>query len=279
MFKKIVSDPLLHFIVISILFFVGYSMLNPASSDKQTILVSEGRVAQIKNSFVTQWKREPFPKELDDAIYSFAINEMYLLEARSLKLDVGDNVINRRLRQKMTFLLNDLAASKEPSEDELTSFYQDNSDKYRAPAQYGFQQVFISSDRTEKEVELLVALQQQRIQQGFAPKGDHSLLPGEVRLGNEIQLDRKFGENFSLSLASLELNQWTGPIRSAYGQHFIFLKTRQATKIKPFEVVRASVIDDWQYQNSNAYQKQYEQSLLDIYRIDREKPQAGELSQ
>jgi hypothetical protein len=276
MLKKIISDPLLHFIVISILFFVVYSMLNPASSDKQTIPVSEGRVAQIKNSFAAQWKREPFPKELDDAIYSFAINEMYLLEAKSLKLDVGDKVINRRLRQKMSFLLNDLAVSKKPSEDELSRFYQDNSEQYRAPAQYGFQQVFISSDRTENKVKSLIALQQQRMEQGLAPEGDRSLLPGEVKLDNEIQLDRKFGENFSSSLASLELDQWSGPIKSAYGLHFIFLRTRKVATIKPFEAVRASVVDDWQYQNVNAYQKEYEQSLLDTYQIDVQKSQTNE---
>jgi len=278
MLKKIISEPLLHFLVISLLFFVVYNRLNPAQADKQTIHVSEGRVAQIKNSFVTQWKREPFPKELDNAIYSFAVNEMYLLEAKALSLDVGDKVINRRLRQKMTYLLDDLASNNEPSANQLKQFYLDNADNYRSPSQYGFTQIYISSDRSDGELQSILALQKQRIQQGLTPKGDSSLLPGEVSLETEIQLDRKFGENFSTKLEAIEINQWSGPIKSAFGLHFILLKTRKLAELKAFERVQKSVLEDWQYQNVKAYQKQYEQGLLDIYQVDVQNPQVSELA-
>ena len=89
MLKKIITEPLLHFIVISILFFAVYNILNPEKADQQTIIVSEGRVAQIKNSFIEQWKREPQAGELDNAIQAFAINEMYVQEARAANLHVG----------------------------------------------------------------------------------------------------------------------------------------------------------------------------------------------
>ncbi|MGK0498588.1 MAG: parvulin-like peptidyl-prolyl isomerase [Oceanicoccus sp.] len=276
MLKKIIREPLVHFLVVSASFFLVYNMLNPIVSDMQTIYISEGRIAQIKNSFAAQWKRQPLANELDDAVNSFSINQMYLLEAKSLSLDIGDSVINRRLRQKMTFLLNDLAASKEPSEDELLAFYLKNSDKYRAPAQYGFKQIFISSDRAESDVQSLLALQLQRIQQGLSPEGDHSLLPSEVKLANDTQLDRDFGKNFSLALVSIDLDQWSGPIQSAFGQHFIFLETRKAAQMKPIEEVRASVVDDWQYQNAKNYQQQYEQKLLETYQIDVQKHQINE---
>jgi len=50
--------------VIPILFFAVYNILNPAKTDQQTIIVSEGRVAQIENSFIERWKREPLTQEL-----------------------------------------------------------------------------------------------------------------------------------------------------------------------------------------------------------------------
>jgi hypothetical protein len=276
MLKKIIREPLLHFLTIAVLFFAVYSLMNPSTSDRQTIVVSEGRIAQIRNSFAAQWKREPLPKELEDAIYSFAINEMYILEAKALGLHQGDKVINRRLRQKMAFLLNDLAANKEPSEEELIAFYQDNSAKYRSPAKYGFKQIVISTDREASEAQSLLALQQQRIQRGLIPEGDSSLLPSEVKLANKAQLSAKFGREFAVALSTIKLNQWSEPIQSAFGFHFVFLTAREIATIKSFDVVRNSVLDDWQYQYGKDYQKQYEQTLLERYQIDVKKSPAGE---
>jgi parvulin-like peptidyl-prolyl isomerase len=276
MLKKIIREPLLHFLIIAVLFFAVYALMNPSTSDTQTIVVSEGRIAQIKNSYAAQWKREPLPKELEDAIYSFAINEMYILEAKALGLNQGDKVINRRLRQKMAFLLNDLASNKEPSEQELIAFYKDNDEKYRSSAKYGFKQIVISTDREESEVQSLLALQQQRIQQGLDPEGDLSLLPREVKLADKKQLRGKFGEKFAAALSTIKLDQWSEPIQSAFGFHFVFLKAREIATTKSFDVVRNAVLDDWQYNYGKDYQTQYEQALLERYQIDVEKSPAGE---
>lgn len=267
MLKKIISEPLLHFIGISILFFAAYNIINPEKADPQIITVSEGRIAQIKNTFIEQWKREPIKQELENAIKGFAIDEMYILEAKASNLDVGDQVINRRLRQKMTFLLEDLASSQEPSEDELKTFYNDNHDKYRLPAQYSFSQVFFSADRSENERQALLAKQQQRIQQGLNPEGDSSMLPSHVLLQTTTQLARTFGSSFSSGLETLELNQWSAPIKSGFGWHLVFLKEKKIANLKPFEAVKTSVLADWQYQNKNSYQKEYEQKLLERYQI------------
>jgi len=62
MLKKIFSEPLLHFLFLSLLIFVAYDFLNPRQDDQQVIVVSEGRIAQINNSFRDRWKREPLPK-------------------------------------------------------------------------------------------------------------------------------------------------------------------------------------------------------------------------
>ena len=274
MLRKIFTEPLLHFIVISILFFIAYDVLNSEASDDQVILVSEGRVAQISNSFMTRWNRAPLPAELERAIHGFAVEEMYLREARALNLDVGDKVINRRLRQKMNFLLEDMTSGNEPADEELERFFKENTQDYRSSPQYGFRQVFVSSDRGDEELRQLLLLQKQRIQQGLAPEGDRSLLPSEVSLESKEQLARKFGETFVSGLEGLELKQWLGPLKSEFGLHFVFLQTKQAANIKPFESVKKSVLNDWQYQNKQSYQEQYEQRLLERYNISVQMPES-----
>lgn len=273
MLKKILTEPLLHFIVISILFFVTYEALNPREADNQVIVVSEGRAAQINKSFITRWNRAPLPTELENAIQGFAINEMYLREARALTLDVDDKVINRRLRQKMEFLLTDTAANNEPTDEELKKFYQENAENYSSPLQYSLKQVLISIDRTEEGISQSLQQQNQRIQQGMAPEGDNSLLPSEVALADHDQLARNFGETFANELESLELNQWQGPIKSAFGLHFVFLHARKTSTIKPYDSVKKSVLQDWQYENNKSYKKQYEQQLLERYKITVQKPE------
>ena len=273
MLKKILTEPLLHFIVISMLFFVAYEALNPQEPDNQVIVVSEGRAAQINKSFITRWNRAPLPTELENAIQGFAINEMYLREARALTLDVDDKVINRRLRQKMEFLLADTAANNEPTDEELKKFYQENSENYSSPLQYSLKQVLLSIDRAEEGLRQSLQQQNQRIQQGMAPEGDSSLLPSEVTLANHDQLARNFGETFANELESLELNQWQGPIKSAFGLHFVFLQARKTAMIKPFDSVKKSVLQDWQYENNKSYQKQYEQQLLERYKVTVQMPE------
>lgn len=274
MLKKILTEPLLHFIVISILFFAGYALLNPEEPDEQVIVVSEGRIAQINNSFLTRWNRAPLPSELENAIRGFAIGEMYQREARALSLDVGDKVIAQRLRKKMTYLLEDLASENEPTEELLKAYYQENAANYVSSAQYGFKQVFVSSDRSEVELNKILQLQKKRIEQGLAPEGDSSLLPSEVNVLGKEQLARKFGALFVSGLDGLELGQWQGPVKSDFGLHFVFLQTEKPETAKPFELVKESVLHDWQYQNNKTYQEQYEQRLLERYTISVQMPES-----
>jgi hypothetical protein len=138
MLKNIVAEPLLHFIFLSVLIFVGYDLLNPREDDQQVIFVSEGRVSQVSNSFRDRWQREPSSKELQDAIHRYAVNEMVIREARELGLDVEDQVIGQQLRRKMNYLLEDLAEANPPTDDMLKQFYADNAAKYRSAAQYSF---------------------------------------------------------------------------------------------------------------------------------------------
>ena len=39
----------------------------------------------------------------------YAINEMYTREAKALGMDQGDAIIDRRLKQKMDYMLDDIA--------------------------------------------------------------------------------------------------------------------------------------------------------------------------
>lgn len=272
MFKKLLTEPLVHFLFIAILFFVVYDALNPDEFTDQTVAISEGRIEQIKNQLIEARKREPIKDELDKAIQSYALNEIYLREARALGLDFGDTAINRRLRQKMDYMLEDMASGKEATEQELKTYYQNNQEQYRLAEKYSFTQVYISVDRPERELDNLLALQKQNIAKGLIPEGDVSLLPRDVSLQTQSQLARRFGSDFVSKLKEQPLLQWSGPIKSGLGQHFVFLTQRKPSDIIPFDQlsnrVKAKVLDDWQNKNIQAYKKLYEEQLLALYQVE-----------
>ena len=278
MFKRLLTEPLVHFLFVAITFFVIYDALNSDEFTAQTITVSEGRIEQIKNQMVEARKREPVKNELDNAIQAYALNEIYLREAKALGLDTGDATINRRLRQKMDFMLEDMASGKEATDIELKTYYQSNKERYRKPATYSFRQAYISVDRPQDELSTLLAKQKQNIANGIAPSGDSSLLPANVTQQTAAQLERNFGKAFTQQLMSPPLQQWFGPVESAMGMHFVLLTQRESRDSKAFEQlstrVRSNVINDWQRQNVQAYIKQYEKQLLALYRIDIFSPSA-----
>ena len=272
MFKRLLTEPLMHFLFIAILFFVAYDALNPDEFTDQTVTISEGRIEQIKNQLIEARKREPIKDELDKAIQSYALNEIYLREARALGLDFGDTAINRRLRQKMDYMLEDMAPGKEATEQELKSYYQKNQQQYRLAAKYTFTQVYISIDRPVKELDDLLTLQSENIAKGLIPVGDVSLLPRDVSLQTESQLARNFGSEFVSTLKKQPLQRWSGPIKSGLGQHFVFITQHKPSDLTPFDQlsnrVQAKVLDDWQNKNIKAYKKQYEEQLLALYRVE-----------
>ncbi len=268
MLKKIITEPLVHFLVIAILLFIIFEQGNSDNDNPNTITVSQGRIDQIKQSFLTRWNREPLAKELDNALHHYAINEMYLREARSLNMDVGDKVIDRRLRQKIDFLIEDLVTTKEPTTTELMQYYQKNIAKYQSLPIFSFQQVHFSFDGNKEALQQKINQQKNLIAQGHEPRGELKLLPYQVSNQNSLQINRVFGSNFSEQLISAPLSSWSGPIESSHGVHFVLLNQRTPASNKAFDAVKSAVQTDWQYDNLQLAKASFEQQLLQSYTIE-----------
>jgi len=277
MIKKLLTDPLIHFLLIGMLFFVAYNLLNPSTNESDTIVISAGKIEQINNHFLTRWKRLPNEKELQRAIKAFATQDAYLREARSLGLDKNDAVINSQLHKKMLYLIEDIASAEEPSAKMLEDYYLLHQDKYLGPAIYSFTQVYISTERLKDELDQLLSTQQARIIKGLAPVGDPSLMQSDFVEATNFQLTRNLGSEFPESLKGKPLNQWFGPIESALGLHFIYLTDHVAAKLGTLESVKEKVLDDWHYQNKKNVQEKYEEQLLAQYKLEVQMPESKAL--
>ena len=194
--------------------------------------------------------REPGREELTGHIENFVDRELLFRSALELGLDRDDPIVRRRLIQKMRYLLNIEPAQISVSEEEILAYFEAHRERYIRRERVGFQQVFIGETLPE----------------GFnlrdpadLPK-DFGLDPGTTNFVKSFPLDRvfievsvskvanDFGEGFSKALTGLEPGQWSGPLRSRYGSHFVWLEEYQPDSFAVLDDVRGLVIRDFKTQ-------------------------------
>ena len=123
--KRLLNEPLLHFLVLGALTFVVYSWLNRSLPDNTsaagTVRITSNEIAWLKETWSRQWQREPTCDELRGLVTDFLKEELLAREALSLGLDQNDTIVRRRLAQKLEFLVQETSRLAEPTEEDLTT--------------------------------------------------------------------------------------------------------------------------------------------------------------
>ena len=76
--------------------------------------------------------------------------EVYCREAMALGLDKDDTVIRRRLRQKMEFVSDDIAAQAEPTDADLNAYLQAHPEAFRVEQRFTFSQVYLNPGQARR---------------------------------------------------------------------------------------------------------------------------------
>ena len=221
--KKVLREPLLHFLLIGVALFVIYGLVDDRMSGDtdNKVVVSAGRIEQLENIFTKTWQRPPTADELKRLVDDFVLEEIYYRQAVAMGIDRDDTVIRRRLRQKFEFLTDDMAAARTPSDEELASYLAANTDDFIKDSTYTFKQIFLNSD--QPDVERTASEQLAALRAGNAVHGDAGLLPTNFEAATARAVDGSFGLGFSESLDALPVGAWEGPIESGLGRHLIRL--------------------------------------------------------
>jgi hypothetical protein len=101
---------LLHFALIGAVVFGGYHWLNgnPPKADKtEPIHIGEGDVRWLKQTWSSQWLRDPTAEELSGLVNDLVGEQLLAREAEAMGLGENDTIIRRRLAQKLTFVIED----------------------------------------------------------------------------------------------------------------------------------------------------------------------------
>ena len=155
MIHRLLREPLVHFLVLGGLLFGLYQWLGgpAASAGGGEIVVTEGRVRNLTDTFTRTWQRPPTGDELNGLVEDYIREEVLYREGVALGLDRDDTIIRRRLRQKLEFVSEDAASALEPTDAELTAFLATNADRYRVESRLTFSQVFLDPSKRGDRLE------------------------------------------------------------------------------------------------------------------------------
>jgi hypothetical protein len=286
--KILIKEPLLHFLLIGAALFLlfGWKGNSPSGLGGQVgatatqIVVTLADIRQMNTLFVRTWQRQPTEEEQKGLMEDFIRNEIYYREAIAIGLERDDEVLKRRLRQKMEFIFEDISSWAEPNDEDLTAFMKKHWEKYLVDPQIAFRQVYISSYKRGKSAETDARQILAQLTAGTDPDsvGDTTMLEPEVRLSPLWDIRKQFGDEFGKDLLELKPGRWTGPIRSGYGLHLIFVKERRGGRLLDLSETRETVKRDWSVERQKEWKDAAYAKIRERYTVTVERPKTVAVS-
>ena len=270
--KRLLKEPLLHFLVLGALFFAVYSRLNHSlpynKSTAGTVRITGNEIAWLKETWSRQWQREPTRDELRGLVTDFLKEELLAREARALGLDQNDTIVRRRLAQKLEFLVQDTSRLAEPTEEDLRRFYEANPERFQTDAHISFTHVFFSREkRANAATEAKAALSDLSRGANPADFGDRLLVDSELVDADMQSVAGQFGREFAEAVFTLNPGAWNGPIESGYGLHLVRVSEVKPANRREFSQVKTQVLERWREQRQREDNEKYFASLLKKYDV------------
>ena len=196
----------------------------------------------------------------DTVVYQRLLRNMHFLQlgegktdrelyaaALDMRLHLGDEVVKRRMIQVMEQLLLAANPPRSPTEEELAAEFDQRREELRRPPRYSIEHLYFNRER-EGEVESVIAtIQAQGLTASEAREMSSPFLPGyQFRRQTPDQLARHFGASFVKNLQEAEPRpgSWTGPLRSTYGLHYVWVSEMEADREATLDEVRLQLLRD-----------------------------------
>ena len=248
-FGPVAREPLAHFVVAGLALFLAASLYQ-RQTDQYRIVVTPAHVAELANAYALQFGDKPDAPTLDALIKRDVHDEVLYREGKALKLDQGDQIVRRRVVQKMQFLMQDLNAPAEPTDAQLQAYYDAHAVHYALPARATFSHIYFSADNggdNAARARAAAVLKRLPDKTTRAPDlGDAFPDLYDFAAYEPEQISRLFGHTpFSDAVQTSPIGHWVGPFKSGYGWHLLYIDSREAGARPPLAQVRDAVRTDY----------------------------------
>lgn len=284
MLRRLLREPLLHFLLAGAAIYMAWAHWGPAEGDSRRIVVDRGALLRFMQYQSQAFEPGSFAARLDamdDAqrrqlIADFVREEALYREAQALGLERGDYVMRQRLVQKMNFLLES-QDSAEPSDAQLQAYLAQHALLYRVAPSWTFTHVFVdaaalpAAEAERRARALLARLNQQHAGFNDAPRYSdrYPFLQNYVERTGEY-IESHFGKAFATALQSLPVDaaRWQGPLRSDQGWHVVLVTAHSPQRDPSLAEIRAQVRDDYRRDAAAARQEQAVREVIGRYKVE-----------
>ena len=266
MLFKILKEPIFWFLLLSISIFTIEIKLG---SQDNHIKIEQAKIKQLEEKWQKEHGRLPTDSELLVVLEPEIIDEILYREAKSIGLELDDNVIRRRLIEKYRFMLNQSSYLDDIDEETLTAYYKKNMEQYQVADSISFKHHFFSKvNRIDPQGSAATAYLSKQSQPEKTIKADSFLGPSVIDNGERDVIERIFGNSFFADLNKLKLEQWSEPIQSVYGWHLVYITDRKNSMQLSYEQSKEKVIKSMQEKKQQADEKSRLSKLMTKYSIE-----------
>lgn len=245
-------EPIVQFLAIGVLLFAGYSRFSPdGGGGGHVIRLTEDDLAQIQVSILAQERPAPTPAEMRSLIEERVREEVLYREALAMGLDQGDEIVKRRMAQKMEFLAEDLSDLTPPSDSELRAWFGEHQAEFLTPARITFRHRYFSPDDRGPHARAAAAAGARVLAgrpvewAGAARVGDQFPLQDRYADRTPAQVSAVFGPRFAEAVFQVRPGTWSGPIESGLGWHVVGVEEIRPPEVPAFEEVADEVRTAW----------------------------------
>jgi hypothetical protein len=262
--RRLLREPLVHFVCIGALLFAAYGWLHLGSANvSNEIVVSRGQLHNLQLQFERVWQRPATKQELQGLVDNWVREEIFYREGIAMGLDRDDPVVRRRVGQKLEFILES-ATPPAPTDAELQAWLDAHPRDYQIEPTYSLRQVYFDPPRHGDKLDAHIAAARIALANGKAFTGDTTMLPLTMEGVTAMEVVRVFGTEFGERLQAMPVGGWQGPVPSSFGLHLVELTRHGAARTTALADIRDQVERDL----SRARTEQAKTALYDKLRAN-----------
>lgn len=252
-------EPIVHFLIAGAVVFALMSGRAPDVGERR-IVVNEVIAQRLADRWVENYRTRPSQQELDGLIAEYVRDQVYYREALRLGLDKDDEVVMRRMRNKMLALATSDVEAATPSDSELQKLIDADPARYAAEVTYSFDQLYLGADNPADRAKAAQALALLKAGKPADALSQPAPIPASYKDSPASDVAALFGGPFADGLRGLPQGQWTGPVVSGLGLHMVRVTARSTPSKPELAKVRVQVQNDWhnsarQRAEESAYRK------------------------
>ena len=262
--KRYYREPLLHFLTLGVFLYAMVAVFGDDSSQRDSYAIDINQASMVR---FLQFQNKAFNGELAQAKWlsmsplerqnltnDYIREEVMYREALNLGLEVDDQIIRRRLIQKIEFINTGFSSDvAKIDEQELERYFKQHINDYEIDAAITFSHVFFDKNIETANSQQLARQALTELNQKNVPF-EQAAQYGQRFFFHRNYVDRTpnfvtshFGKTFREQVFTLkQANIWYGPFTSKYGSHLVMVKKNQPKRAPELAEVAPQVLQDLQ---------------------------------